>query len=226
MIALDAVFFSSELRSWLPESLQILLIWQDWSQWHNRDNHLDIIYGTSKFSSSANPIFQYVTFDWRHAWSGIVINWTCVLQSSLACSVLASASGCFVRFSLFFFYLRLFKPNNITRLLIYGGMLASGIFYTSAIITPCVLYIPPPGWPRTSEGWLLRAFNSNDAALGLALAQSVFGTIIDIYLLVIPIRSVFQLQLPTRRKFGVSSIFMIGIMWAMSSFSSWLSQLR
>lgn len=133
------------------------------------------------------------------------------MQSSIACSVLASASACFVRFSLLFLYLRLFEYHDVTRWLVYGGMLASVIFHAAAIITPCVLYIPPPGWPKTFASWRLRSFLYNDAALGLALAQSAYGTIIDIYLLVIPIRSVFQLQLPLRRKLGVSSIFMIGL---------------
>lgn len=48
--------------------------------------------------------------------------------------------------------------------------------------------------------------------LRFALAQSIFGTISDIYLLIIPIQSIFQLQMRMRRKIGISVIFMIGIL--------------
>ena len=46
----------------------------------------------------------------------------------------------------------------------------------------------------------------------LAFCQGIFGTLSDIYLLVIPIRSIFQLHLSVERKIGVSAIFAIGIM--------------
>ena len=220
MIALNVVLFSSELRSWFSKYLQILLVWQtDFSDATGKTTWTSCMGFESPRRQQTLYSSTWHSIDGMHDPASI-LSWTCVLQSSVACSVLASASTCFIRFSLFFFYLRLFKPHDVTRWLVYGGMLASGIFYTAAIITPCVLYIPPPGWPNTLDGWLLRSAIMNNAALGLALAQSVFGTISDIYLLIIPIQSVFQLQLPMRRKLGVGSIFMIGIMWAMSLFSS------
>ena len=72
--------------------------------------------------------------------------------------------------------------------------------------------MPRPGEPDDLMTWMLRAQESRFPSAHLALAQGVFGTLSDIYLLVVPIRSVFQLHLPTRRKLGVSAIFMTGIM--------------
>ena len=114
--------------------------------------------------------------------------------------------------SLFLLYLRLFKPNKITRWLIYGGIFACGIFYSASIISNCAFCMPKPGQPNDDATWLSRAVECSLPSQHLAIAQAVFGTISDIYLLVIPIQSIFQLKLPTERKIGVSAIFMIGIM--------------
>ncbi len=87
-----------------------------------------------------------------------------------------------------------------------------GLFYSASIISNCVLCIPKPGQPDDATTWLLRADECTLPAQHLAIVQGVFGTLSDIYLLVIPIQSIFKLHLPTKRKIGVSAIFMIGIM--------------
>ena len=72
--------------------------------------------------------------------------------------------------------------------------------------------MPKPGQPDDDATWLTRAIECSSPSQHLALAQAVFGTISDIYLLVIPIQSIFRLKLPMQRKIGVSAIFMIGVM--------------
>ncbi len=72
--------------------------------------------------------------------------------------------------------------------------------------------MPKPGQPNDAAHWLLRAIDCSKPSQHLAIAQGAFGTLSDIYLLVIPIHSIFQLKLPTRRKIGVSAIFLVGIM--------------
>lgn len=141
-------------------------------------------------------------------------------QSNLAAINLYAASALFVKLSLFLLYLRLFKPNRITRWLIYGGIVVCGLFYSASIISNCVLCMPHPGQPNDLPTWELRAGDCNIPSIRLALVQGVFGTLSDIYLLVVPIRSVFQLHLPTSRKLGVSAIFMTGIMSVFTSPSS------
>ena len=71
--------------------------------------------------------------------------------------------------------------------------------------------MPKPGQPDDTDSWIQRARDSNHPSRHLALAQAVFGTISDIYLLVIPLQAIFQLKLPMDRKIGVSAIFMIGV---------------
>ena len=72
--------------------------------------------------------------------------------------------------------------------------------------------MPKPGQPNDDATWLLRTEKCVPSSQHLAVAQAVFSAVSDIYLLVIPIRSIFQLKLPMERKIGVSAIFMIGIM--------------
>ena len=124
---------------------------------------------------------------------------------------LYAVSAFFVKFSLFLLYLRLFKPNQTSRWLICGGIVVCGLFYSASIISNCALCIPRPGQGNDTAAWRSKFGKCYILTDQLAIVQSVFGTISDIYLLVIPIRSVFQLQLPTNRKFGISAIFMIGL---------------
>ena len=135
------------------------------------------------------------------------------IQLTLATNNLYAASAFFVKLSLFLLYLRLFKPNKTARRLVYGGMTVCGLFYSASIISNCALCMPRPGQRSDTITWMLNFEKCGYPIEYLALCQGVFGTVSDVYLLVIPIQSIFQLHLPTKRKLGVSAIFMIGIMW-------------
>lgn len=141
------------------------------------------------------------------------------IQSSLATINLYAASAFFVKLSLFLLYLRLFKPNKVTRWLIYLGILVCGIFYSASIISNCVFCIPHPGEGSDTFAWTMRAQKCSAPSQHLAVVQAVFSTLSDLYLVIIPIGSVFQLHLPGHKKLGVSAIFMVGIMWVLTS--SW-----
>lgn len=72
--------------------------------------------------------------------------------------------------------------------------------------------MPKPGQRSDNATWLLRGREASMPDRRLSVVQAAFGTISDIYLLVIPIQMIFQLHLPFQRKIGVSTIFMIGIL--------------
>ena len=122
------------------------------------------------------------------------------------------ASAFFVKASLFLLYLQLFKPNKVTRGLVYGGIAVCGLFYSASIISNCVFFMPKPGQPSDNATWLLRGNEATIPIQRLSIVQAAFGTLSDIYLLVIPIQMIFQLHLPFQRKIGISTIFMIGIL--------------
>lgn len=134
------------------------------------------------------------------------------LQCLIANWAMYSSAALFVKLSLFLLYLRLFKPDKITRWLVYGGILVNGLFYFINIVIYSAIFPPSPGQPDTDESWLMHAGKNNRIFKIMTIVQGVFGTFSDIYLLVIPIRSIFQLHLPLRRKFAVSSIFLVGIL--------------
>ena len=110
------------------------------------------------------------------------------------------------------FYLRLFKLDKVTRWLVYGGILATGLFYSVVSIIYTVLQSPPLDQPQTDILWMTQSLKHMAFSKNLVVMQGVYGALSDIYLLVIPIRSIFQLHLPFRRKLGISSIFLIGIL--------------
>ena len=74
------------------------------------------------------------------------------------------------------------------------------------------MFIPTPGQSNDSSAWFLRASENAHGLTVIVITQSVFGTLSDIYLLVIPVQMIFQLHFPINRKIGVSAIFMIGIL--------------
>lgn len=120
------------------------------------------------------------------------------LQDFLITNGLFCASAFFVKVSLFLLYLRLFRPHKVTRWLVYCGILVCGLFYSVVIIFIILIH----KLSRTHYAMEIFAF----------ISPSVFSIVSDIYLLVVPIRLIFQLQLSIKQKVGVSSIFMIGIL--------------
>lgn len=142
------------------------------------------------------------------------------LKRTLAGKDTYAASALFVKLSLFLLYLRLFSPSRTTRWLVYGGIFACGAFYTSSIVMVCALCSPKPGEPNNSSTWLLASQSCGISTIRLAVAQSAFSALSDAYLIVLPVQLVFRLQLPMRRKIGVSIIFMIGLIAIACSVSS------
>lgn len=134
------------------------------------------------------------------------------------CSFYVAATF-FVKLSLLLIYLRLFKPNNTSKWLIYTGILIFGAFYASCIVAYCVLYLPIPKQAQDLIRQIGHLEESITKIVNLCIVQAVFGTASDIYMLIIPIYSIFQLQLPFRKKIGVSTIFLVGLM-CVPTFSS------
>ena len=115
------------------------------------------------------------------------------LQCILAASDLYSAAAFFVKLSLFLLYLRLFQIDKVTRWLVYGGILVSGLFHFAIIVILTAVIPPSPGQPDTDTGWMLQSSKHKNLLNNVAIMFSVFGILSDIYLLVIPIRFIFQL---------------------------------
>ena len=114
----------------------------------------------------------------------------------------------FTKITFFFLYLQIFQPMRWLRICVYIGAIFTTVFYTTMMVVQFAFATPRPG-----ETWLYHQVTENEVhSLEMSVPQSAVGLAIDIYILVLPIIAVAQLQLPTRRKIGVSLIFMTGLL--------------
>ena len=112
------------------------------------------------------------------------------------------------KLSLFLLYLRLFSVNQKPRILIYLGIVTTSLFYFASMLVPIIVCSPWKGESRLMA--LASARCAQDKQLGYV--TTVFNVLSDFYLLIIPIIIVSKLQMPTQRKIGVISLFMLGFL--------------
>ena len=114
----------------------------------------------------------------------------------------------FTKLSLFLLYLSLFRPKPTTRILIYIGITAISMMYSVTTITEAVLCIPLPGHSWISTVYTRKCINTKT----IGYVAGSFNVVSDLYLLVLPLPIVWSLQLPLRKKIGLSAIFMSGFL--------------
>ena len=82
------------------------------------------------------------------------------------------------------------------------------LFYTAFLLVGAISCTP-----RSGETWIVAVVSKRcgrNLTLGYVIAA--FNVLSDFYLLAIPVPVVWKLQLPLRRKVGVSAIFMTGFL--------------
>jgi hypothetical protein len=119
-----------------------------------------------------------------------------------------SVSALFVKSTLLVLYLRLFRPSRKANIMIWGGIGACVLFYTIAIAVVLSYCTPATRILPTSPDVLI----CGQKQLNVSVGMGVFSTITDFYVLTIPISLVVELRLPLKRKFGVSAIFLTGLL--------------
>ena len=105
-------------------------------------------------------------------------------------------------------YLDIFRQWRWMNVCATTGAVFNSLFY--AAMTVCVFI-----WatPHPHQTWLQQT-SSEEAELlrKFAIPQSVVGLAIDLYILILPVIAVRNLQMATNRKFGVIVVFMTGIL--------------
>jgi hypothetical protein len=96
------------------------------------------------------------------------------------------------------------------RICVYVGSALLVAFYVGMTITMAILTTPSSG-----ESWVEHIFSQNEhnAQYEVAVPFAAVGFVFDVFLLVLPLRAVRKLQLPNRRKIGVTLIFMTGLLY-------------
>ncbi|KAL2278486.1 hypothetical protein FJTKL_14408 [Diaporthe vaccinii] len=106
-------------------------------------------------------------------------------------------------------YRRIFSPVRLANILIVSSITFTVVFYVSMAIAFIVGVVP-----RSVD--YVAQLPAPDAERALRLsppltaACSVIGLIIDVYILVVPLFFIWDLNIPFKRKIGISAIFITG----------------
>lgn len=117
----------------------------------------------------------------------------------------------FVKAAILALYRRIFSPSRRYHALILLGMAFTFASYISVLVSLAVGCIPRSG-DYASGGWLSLPYRErcNQYNPGITAASGVVGAVIDIYILLLPLFFISQLQTSKRRKAGLAAIFAVG----------------
>ena len=119
----------------------------------------------------------------------------------------------FAKLTFFLMYLQIFWPLKWLRACVYTGIAATTTYYLAVEIFWLAKLTPRHGQTFASVAVSPAEFK----VLLLSVPTAAVGLGIDLYLLILPITAVAQLQLPTRRKIGVILIFLTGIAYGIAT---------
>ena len=115
----------------------------------------------------------------------------------------------FAKAAILTLYLRIFATGMRMRVLIYSALVVLFLVYF-AMIPVATVYCTP----RTGESWDLMLLERCHTTATTAIVQGVLGVVSDMYIFVLPLPVIFNLQLPFRKKIGLALVFMAGILLA------------
>lgn len=121
-----------------------------------------------------------------------------------------SIAAIFVKFALLVYYFKLFGSSKSAKIMIWVGIVTISLFYVASMAADIYLCYPH----KDDGGWFsLKSHNRcGKASVTLSATQRTFNAVSDIYVLYIPLRLVWDLPLPTRRKVCVSCVFVTGLL--------------
>ena len=115
----------------------------------------------------------------------------------------------FIKLTFFLLYMQVFQPMRWLRISSYVNAIALCAFYGACTVAQIIF-----ATPRPSETWSSHLMSSENAkGYILSVPLSAVGLFFDIVILVLPIAGTMQLQLPTRRKIGLTLIFLTGLLY-------------
>ena len=113
-----------------------------------------------------------------------------------------------VKCSIFLLFLTIFGELRWMRILVWIGLLITGLFYFAALLVFSVSCAP-----RNGENYLLSFANPRcgTRTITFSLVMTSFSIASDFYLFILPIPAVLGLQMRTGKKLGILAIFMTGL---------------
>ncbi|KAL4816097.1 hypothetical protein BDW67DRAFT_163010 [Aspergillus spinulosporus] len=126
--------------------------------------------------------------------AGFLTNWT------------TTVVWAFIKTTFLLMYLHIFRPLALQRFAIYLGLVVNWTFYTIILIVTLYFTSPAPG-QTWAESFLSPRYTKIDEWMMPIAAGSL---VLDVYILLLPIASVWRLQMSTRKKLGVLAVFATG----------------
>ena len=137
----------------------------------------------------------------------------CRLQLTLAAGVTYGPCIWFIKLAVFVFYLEIFGSLQWLKYMAIVGMTVTGLHYWVTFIVFAVLCAPRGIGPHSKMSYLQALASARCAkSRPLNIIIGVFNVVSDLYLILLPLPAVWSLQLPLRKKLGVSMIFLTGLM--------------
>ena len=117
--------------------------------------------------------------------------------------------------AIFLMYFEVFQVKTGMRIAIIIGMIFTGLAYLPGIIMESIFCAAYPGesWGPL-EGAKVATRCPKNTYWGIT--QGACAIAIDLYIFILPIPAILQLQLGTKRKIQVLTVFMTALMWVIS----------
>ncbi|KAJ8124294.1 hypothetical protein O1611_g9346 [Lasiodiplodia mahajangana] len=146
-----------------------------------------------------------------HLWDVPISHYIEYLKGALAESILIRVTNTTIKIAFLLFYLRLFRPIAYVRYMVWIGIVVLVTFclvFVALYTEACTLL------PSEHGNWLAESFSNrcDDIAVDLIRAASYFSVITDFYILFIPLHQVCSLRLSTKRRFGLTLVFLTGLL--------------
>ncbi|KAG7001477.1 hypothetical protein G7Y79_00031g065920 [Physcia stellaris] len=160
----------------------------------------------------------------KHLWDvPISLDSVSSIQNYIILSILPGPTLFLAKLSVLLLYLELFKVDDQARIAIAIGVATIAAQGIATIVGNTVLCVPKPG-----GNWMLKAstHGCTKTATAFGVATGTLSVFNDIYILWIPLPIIWQLHLPTRKKVGVSIIFITGLFALAASIIALIYRIR
>ncbi|KAK7958042.1 hypothetical protein PG996_010517 [Apiospora saccharicola] len=144
----------------------------------------------------------------RHLWDTPLRKYIEFSKTGIANSVLLRIDNTLIKCGFFVFYLRLFGPKDHTRTMVFAGMTVVISFCIAFVIGYLVTALPGNG------DFLDKDYRVRIAGVPqkLITAAAYVSVLTDVYIMFIPLHQIPNLGLSYKRKWGISLIFLTGLL--------------
>jgi hypothetical protein len=127
-------------------------------------------------------------------------------------SILYGPTIFLAKLSILLLYLELFRVKKQARITVAAGLAITTAQCLATIIGYSVLCVPKPG-----GSWLMHSstYQCRVTAPLFGVVMGAISVFSDLYVILIPLPLIWQLRMDTRKKVGVSIVFITGLLYVL-----------